>query len=115
MGSSLTAAAARPRELMQLAISWWCAELIDLLPQRLAAALSAAGKPRIVLDPSDGGVTLRLRDPRSGLDLTEESSAEPLTAIEALLTRHRIDQREAELGLRLPEARLFCRDIVLPA
>jgi general secretion pathway protein L len=114
MESSLIAAT-RPRELMQLALSWWCAELVDLLPQRIAAAFSATGKPRVVLDPSNGGVTLTLCDPRSGLDVTETSSAEPLAAIEVLMTRHRIDRRGAELGLRLPEARVFCRDIVLPA
>ncbi|WP_316205383.1 PilN domain-containing protein [Bradyrhizobium sp. SZCCHNS3004] len=116
MGSLLTVAgAARTRELMQSAVSWWYAEFINLLPQRIAAVLSARGRPRVVLARCDGGIRLRLSDPRSGGDTAEISSAEPVVAIGALLARRGLDRREVELGLELPKASVFCRDVVLPA
>ncbi|MGJ5180692.1 PilN domain-containing protein [Bradyrhizobium oligotrophicum] len=106
---------ARPGELMQRAANWWCAEFLNLLPPLLAVILSAAGKPRIVLDRCEGTLRLRLTDPRSGLNACETSSLDAEPAVAALLTRHGLDVRDVELGLRLPEASVFSRDIVLPA
>ncbi|CCE00694.1 hypothetical protein BRAS3809_3630002 [Bradyrhizobium sp. STM 3809] len=105
----------RPGELMQRAASWWCAELLDLLPSRVAAWLSATGQPRIVLERREGALRLRLTDPRSRLAVSAISSLDAEAAIAALLTRHGLDRRDVALGLSLPEAGMFSRDIVLPA
>ncbi|CCD93739.1 hypothetical protein BRAO375_2770014 [Bradyrhizobium sp. ORS 375] len=115
MGALLTATrAARPGELIQRIAGWWRAEFINLLPSRLAAVLFVAGRPRLVLVRRDGGVSLRLTDPRAGLDTSETSSMEPEAAISALLTRHGLDRHEVALGLRLPETSVYRRDILLP-
>lgn len=117
MGKLLTTVrAARLRELALLAVSWWCGEFVNLLPQRMAAPLTSGGRPRIVVNGCASGVTARLIDPGSGIDVSETSDeAGVMAVIEAIMKRYGLDRRDVDLGLRLPEQDVFRRDIVLPS
>ncbi|MGY3449873.1 PilN domain-containing protein [Bradyrhizobium sp. USDA 4353] len=109
------AGAASLREWAQSAVAWWCREALDLLPQRIAAALAPAGRPRLLVDRSESGLRLRLGDLGSGTEVCETAVPEQVPAgIAAMLKRHGLDPREVDLGLRLPEERVFRRDLVLP-
>lgn len=110
-----TLRAASLREWAQSAVAWWCREALDLLPQRMAAALAPAGRARLLVDRSESGLRLRLDDPRSGTDCCEMAGPEQAAAaIAATLKRYGLDRRNVDLGLRLPEESVFCRDLVLP-
>jgi len=107
--------ATRPRDRVQSAVAWWCREALDLLPQRIAAALAPAGRARLMVGPSESGLRLRLDDPRSGMDVCETAGSEQAAvAIASMLKRHGLDRGDADLGLRLPEESVFCRDLALP-
>ena len=115
LGKLLAMRATRPRELAQSAIDWWCREAVNLLPQRMAALLTSDGRPTIVVGGRASGVTVRLTDPRSGIDVLETAAeGTTMTVIKSVLKRHGLDRHEVDLGLRLPEQQVFCRDILLP-
>ncbi|MGJ4973122.1 PilN domain-containing protein [Bradyrhizobium sp. HKCCYLRH1073] len=107
--------ATRPRDWVPSAVAWWCREALDLLPQRIAAALAPVGRARLLVDRSESGLRLRLDDPRSGTDVCETAAPEQVAvAIAAMLKRHDLDRRDVDLGLRLPEESVFRRDLMLP-
>ncbi|MGJ4961316.1 PilN domain-containing protein [Bradyrhizobium sp. HKCCYLRH3061] len=110
-----TVRAASPRDWAGSAFAWWCREAVDLLPQRFVAALAPAGRPRLLVDRDETGIRLRLNDPRSRVEAGETTPAAEVTAaIASILQRHGLDRRDVDLGLRLPAASVFGRDLMLP-
>jgi general secretion pathway protein L len=106
---------ARLREQVSRIGAWWLEEFLNLLPARYATFLKGKGRPTLIVGYAGGVLGLRLQNAGVNLDEGQSVAAEDAAAaVDTFLSRHNLDRREVDIGLRLPEELVFGRDIVLP-
>lgn len=96
---------------------WWLRELMDLIPERFRAMISASELPRVIIHAGQEQVALELRSgsslPTASRDLLPGSKV--IEDINELLRHHKLAFKDVEIGLELPASHLFSRQIRIPA
>jgi general secretion pathway protein L len=103
-------------DLLRPLAELWLREFLALFPPRIARWLIGRGGASLVLAREADAIVLRLVN-----DDETESASQRLAradytpaAIESFLREHNLRRRDLSVGIRLPRAQVFCRQLTLP-
>jgi len=96
---------------------WWLKEFFELLPEHVVEVLSGRGHPSLVVAVDAADIRLELWKGTRLLVASEPTDLSNALAgeIERFLGAHGLKSNNVAIGLRLPEDRVFFRQLVLPA
>jgi general secretion pathway protein L len=96
---------------------WWLKEFLNLFPERIVELLSGRGQTLLVVAIDPEGATLSLLSGSRTLIASERTTLanNVLTEIDRFLGSQGLEQKDTDIGLRLPEESVFCRQLLLPA